>query len=87
MYRMKQRSNFECQSSFRFRRRVAIALLINATVSGLVAAITIAVPRLFIPGGATGKCSSGSLIDRSSRASSDMADEFSGFEFGAFDIV
>lgn len=87
MNRMKQRSNFECQSSLRFRLRDAIALLINASVSGLVAAIIIAVPRFFIPGGATGRRSRGSLIGRPSRVSSDMADEFPGFEFGAFDIV
>ncbi len=40
-----------------------------------------------MPGGATGKCSNGSLIDRSTRASSDIAREFSGIEFGSLDIV
>lgn len=87
MHRMKQRSNFEYQSSSRFRRRAAIALLINAIVSGLVAAIIIAVPRFFMPGGATGKCSRGSLIGRSSRISSGVVGEFSGLEFGYLDIA
>jgi len=87
MDHVKQRLNFECQSSLRFRRRAAIALLINASVCGLVAAIIIAVPRFFMPGGATGRCSNGSPIDRSTRASSDIVGEFSGFEFGSLDIV
>lgn len=84
---MKQRSNFECQISLRFRRRAAIAFSINARVSDLVAAIIIAVPRFFIPGGATGKRSRGSLIDRPSRISSGVPGEFSGVELSSFDIV